>query len=160
MRRRSSTPDQPFRLAARVAAAVAAGAVITVPAAAQDIRRERQIVSQFVERSQRTEVWFYHAFDGNCALIRGFNVAIDRPPNHGSVSLDKVERVIDESFINTRDSFENIQRVRRCFGRTMPVIVLHYTGRQGYSGFDDLQTVVTSADRLSQRVIEFRIGVQ
>lgn len=133
---------------------------LAIPSSAQQVQVQRAIISQFVERSQRTEVWFYHAFDQNCGLIRGFNVAIDRPPNHGSVSLDKVERVIDESFINTRDSFENIQRVRGCFGRKMPVIVLHYTGRQGYSGFDDLQTVVTSADRLSQRVIEFRIGVQ
>jgi hypothetical protein len=105
-------------------------------------------------------VWFYHAFDDNCGLIRGFNVSIDRPPRHGAVSLTKLDRVIDEGFINAQDSFANVQRVRRCFGRTMPVIVLHYTGDRGYSGFDDLQTVVTSADGLSRRQIEFKIGVQ
>jgi hypothetical protein len=143
----------------------AAAAVLSLFAAAPDARAqtattERLIVSQFVERSMRTQVWFYHAFDEKCVLVRGFNVAVERLPKHGDVALDKVERIIDDSFINTRDTFANIQRVKRCFGRPMPVIVLSYTGKPGYSGFDDLQMVNTSADGLSKRLIEFRIGVR
>ena len=153
-------PNSVVKVLARCSATMMLLAAAASPALAQEVRTERAVISHFVERSMRSEVWFYHAFDENCGLIRGFNVAIDRMPRHGDVALNKVDRVIDESFINKRDSFANIQRVRRCFGRSMPVIVLHYTGNRGYSGFDDLQTVVTSADRLSRHIIEFKIGVQ
>jgi uncharacterized protein (DUF1501 family) len=141
-------------------AAIALGLAGVAPAAAQEVRTQRLVISQFVTRGQPTQVWFYHAFDENCQLIRGFNVAVDRMPKHGEVALDKADRVIDDTFVNTRDSFENIQRVRRCFGKPMPVIVLRYTGARNYSGFDDLQMVNTSADGRSKRLIEFKIGVQ
>jgi hypothetical protein len=154
---RKTTP-QPSR-PARIVAALAFVAAATA-ATAQEVRTQQLTVSQFVPRAVRTQVWFYHAFDENCALIRGFDVAVERMPKHGDVALDKVERVIDDSFINTRDSFDNIRRVRRCFGRPMPVIALTYTGRSGYSGFDDLRMVNTSADGKSKRLIEFKIGVQ
>jgi hypothetical protein len=148
------------RHAVRLAATVVIALTGHAAGIAQEIRTDRLTVSQFVPRAQKTQVWFYHAFDENCALVRGFNVAVDRMPRHGDVALDRVERVIDESFINTRDTFANIQRVRRCFGRPMPVIMLTYTGNPGYSGFDDLQMVNTSADGKSRRLIEFKIGVQ
>jgi hypothetical protein len=161
MERRSSDPRKTaarrtFRLAAGLAAAVAG----VTAASAQEVRTQRQTISRFVERGMLTQIWFYHAFDENCALICGFNVAVDRLPKHGEVSLDKAERIIDDAFVNTQDSRENIQRVKRCFGRPMPVIVLTYTGRRGFSGFDDLQMVNTSADGRSRRLIEFKIGVQ
>jgi hypothetical protein len=156
----TSAPRQAASSASRRLGAAVLLALCGAPALAQEVRTQRLVVSHFVERAQRTQVWFYHAFDRNCALIRGFNVAVDRLPKHGQVTLDKADRVIDDSFVNTRDSFENIQMVKRCFGRPMPVIVLHYTGKAGYSGFDDLQMVNTSADGLSKRLIEFKIGIQ
>ncbi len=156
-----TTVSQRIRLVARLlVAAIVPSGVALPPAAAQEARSERLVVSAFVERNVKSQIWFYHAFDSNCVLVRGFNVAVERLPKNGDVQLDKVERVIDESFINTRDSFANIQQVRRCFGRTMPVIMLSYTGKRGYTGFDELVMTNTSADGQSKRIIDFRLGVR
>jgi hypothetical protein len=127
---------------------------------AQDVRIDREMASRFVDRQRKTQIWYYHAFNRDCSLIRGFNVRIEQMPKHGTVELEKVDKVIDASFATFRASEETRQRVKNCIGRTIPVIVTYYTSNPGYSGFDSLVMVTTSATGRAQRFVDFRIAVR
>jgi hypothetical protein len=131
-------------------------------ASAQDAVVKRETFSQFVFRDTRTAIWKSFALQQDCATVRGFNVRIERLPKHGKVELRKESAVIDRTFFNFSFQLdpEMAANVTRCQGKVVPVIMVYYTSNRGYSGFDDMEMVVTAADRRLQRVQEFKIGVR
>jgi hypothetical protein len=133
-------------------------ALSPAPARAQQVIAETE--SKFVYRNDRTVIWFSFQVDEQCRVIRGFNVAVERLPKNGTVSLAKVNRLVDRTFFNFRLSPQEAAIVTRCQGKAVPVIEAAYTGRKDYSGFDDLLIAVTSADRSVQRRVEMKIGVR
>jgi hypothetical protein len=140
------------------AAVLAVGCACAGVAVAQQVIDET--LSRFVFRNDRTVVWFSFQVDGQCKVIRGFNLAVVRPPRHGRVALGKVDRIIDRTFFSFRLTPAEAAIVTRCQGRTVPVLQASYTSEKDFTGFDDMLIVVTSPDRSSQRRVEMKIGVR
>jgi hypothetical protein len=148
----------------RVIAALTTAALMigwmTAPAEAQPRTTTNETVTRKVDRNQKTRVWRSFGFNRDCSTIRGFNVRVDRLPKHGTVDLEKITMIIDESFITMRSTARSNETVRGCFGKEAPVIGVFYTSNPGYSGFDDMQVTITNASGERQRVVEMRIAVR
>jgi hypothetical protein len=145
-----------------LAASVIAGAVAAAPApaAAQPRSTINETVSRRVDRGQKVRVWRSFGINRDCTTIRGFNVRVDRLPKSGTVELEKRSMIIDESFITMRSSTEDVARVRGCFGKEVPIIAVFYTANPGFSGFDDMEVIITNSTGERQRIVEMKIAVR
>jgi hypothetical protein len=131
-------------------------------ASAQDAVVKRETFSRFVFRDTRTAIFKSFALQADCLTVRGFNVRVDRLPKNGTVELRKETVVVDRTFFDVPFQLDSemAANITRCQGKNVPVIMVYYTSKPGYSGFDDMELVVTAADRRLQRVQEFKIGVR
>jgi hypothetical protein len=141
---------------------VAAAAICAFPApsAAQARETINETITRSAERNRKTRIWRSFGVNRDCTTIRGFNVRVDRLPKNGTVELEKLTMTIDESFITMRSTTQSNERVRGCFGKEVPVIGVFYTGSPGFSGFDDMQIVITNSTGERQRIVEMKLAVR
>lgn len=139
--------------------AAAFGAVTS--ALAQSLPSDYRIRARTVPAGVERQIWTSWSIDANCEVIRGFNVQVSKPPSLGNVRLSKVEKVIDQSFLNA----ENIQPGQRknaqnCLGKTVLTIGVFYQSKAGASGRDALSLVITNARQTRQRVVDLNIRLR
>jgi hypothetical protein len=123
-------------------------------------RQVSETISIFMERGQTQRVWFFYGFDDACALVRGFNVTIDRLPRHGQAWVQRSERVIGPDWLNFRSSARDREKVLRCAGRSMPLLEVHYRAKPDTATFDDMSFVTTSRTGRYRRFVEVKIAVR
>ena len=105
-------------------------------------------------------VWWAYSINEDCTTVRGFSLLIERLPKHGEITLDKVDRNIDRSFYGYRASARTVGRINRCLGKSVPVLSVFYTGKPGYSGFDDFSLVRKNPSGRNQRAVEIKVAVR
>ena len=142
------------------ALALASALLAAGPVLAQTLPGDQLTHRRTVQAGVKTQVWTTWALTPDCQVIRGFNVQIVRTPQHGVASLEKVQQVIDRSWLNHAVSPQRLAIVRQCMGSEVTTIGIFYTAQSPPPGQDSFSVIITNAQQSRQRALEILVSVR
>jgi hypothetical protein len=113
-----------------------------------------------VNAGVKTQIWTAWELTPDCQVVRGFNVKIVRTPDNGVATLEKIQKVIDQSWLNQTVPQRKRTIVQGCMGRTVMTIGVFYTSRVTAPATDNVGLLRTDASGSHRREVDIAIDIR